>query len=481
MVGPDFTIDPLDDLPLAIFPDWAARYVEEKAWVLQVDPTLVALSVLVATSLAIHAKAEIHVRGDWIEQTGIWTCAALRSGNRKSPALYQPLRPVREWEREECERRRAYHDRIQSAMDLLKPTQRREMRIYKLAQPPLPFLVYTSDVTPEALAEQMARAGGCMGVVSDEPTSVAKILTGLYGAQGQTANAGIYMAAYTGSDYRRHRVKAPDVILRRPSLVLGLIGQPSVLDALCASEELIDLGFVGRMIVSLPRDMLGDREIHAGSTSAMTEAAYRDGLRAILDTPSREPLPIRETIPSDPEPWPTDPPPRYTLELDGDATAMHMEAERLIEPMLATQGLLGELSDFGGKLSGTIARVAALLHALHYTSEWQRRAIGEEALHGGVLVGRYALGQVLRLHSGARREAAESALVERVYAAAREECDGHTPPMVTLRALTRRLIPGNGRGKIKSVDQLLELVDILETERRFVADHASRGRRWLVQ
>ena len=101
-----------EDFPVLSLPEWAARYVIQLADVLQVDPTVIALSVLGATAIAVQPKAELAVRGGWVEPLSFWALVALRSGNRKTPALLRPMAPLRKYEREENQARDDYRERL---------------------------------------------------------------------------------------------------------------------------------------------------------------------------------------------------------------------------------------------------------------------------------------------------------------------------------------------------------------------------------
>src|ERR1043165_7914013 len=99
---------PREEFPVAGLPPWARDYVIALSYVLQVEPVVIALSVLGATAIAVQAKAELAVRGGWGEPLSFWALVALRSGNRKTPALLRPLRPLRDFERTENDLRDSY-------------------------------------------------------------------------------------------------------------------------------------------------------------------------------------------------------------------------------------------------------------------------------------------------------------------------------------------------------------------------------------
>jgi len=472
---------PREDLPLPALPRWARDYVEGLAHVLQVDPTVVALTVFGALAIGVQGKAELAVRGGWVEPLSFWTLTALRSGNRKTPALLRPLAPLRSHERAANEARDEYRRRLRAHADAISPSAAdRKRRAQELAdaEPPAREL-FGGDLTPEAIALALAEQHESYAVVTDEPTSLALVLGGLY-SEGH-ANTGVFMAGYSGSPYRRRRVKSPGARLERPSLSLVLVGQPSVFEDLTSRENLIELGFVGRLLVARPRDLLGERAVHSDGIDPEVEAAYSHELRTILAAPDMEPLPdVRSGWEGDPPAWPKGPRPRHRLELTPEARALHLDAEAEIEPLLAESEVLGNLSDFGAKLSGLIARVAGLLHVAHHTETWWRDPVGVEVMGWAVEVGRYALGQVLALWSEGAQERREAILADHVLERGRKLVSNGAG-LLTWRALSRSLVQGNGRGRIRSSEDLRRLVDQLVERGDLIPDRTStRGERWVL-
>lgn len=478
-------IEPREDFPMHILPGWAGDYVTSLAHVLQVEPCVPALAVLGAVATAVQGKAELHVRGGWDEQLAFWCFVALRSGNRKTPALTKPLGPLFRHQKAENERRDTYRKAIEEAMERIPPRAadaKSRRKALEEALPPRCEMVAT-DTTPEALVLMLSEQNESVTLATDEPTSIAQIMAGLYSERGG-ANLGIFMAGYSGSPYVRKRVKSASASLEHPALSLLLFGQPRVLDDLAGRENLIELGFVGRLLLVRPPDRLGDRAVHADEVPEPVRDAYYQGVETVLAAPWRTGLPdTRQTWVEDPPPWPQGPVPRFRLQMTEAACAAHMDFERELEPMLQEHEALGDLSDFGGKLAGQVARVAGLVHVLDHPEAWWQEPVDELAMAAGIEVGRYALGQVLGLYSERARERATEEMAEQVHAKAKALVNGHPAGQrfVTWRQLYRRCVAGNGRGKIRTKETLRDVVEELEESGRLTRDpHWKRGERWLV-
>ena len=477
-------LTPHKDFPVEGLPLWARDFVECLAHVLQIDRAVVAISVLGATALAVQGMARVHVRARWYEQLAFWAFVTLRSGNRKSPALSQPLAPIRRWEKERNKALDIYRAEIERCAETnkKKPPRLRELNE---AKPPR-FNFYVTDATMEALALELKHQNEACGVITDEPTSIERVMSGIY-SEGGSANIGILNSGYTGDSYRRARVKSEGAFLEHPVLTMVLFGQPGVFDELTKAKRLIDVGFVGRFFVSRPPDLLGQREVHNDEVPEGVRRAYEEAMFQILDAPRvpgselpdiQHPEVYAGAFP----PWPTGPLDRYKLKLTQEARVLHMGIEARIEPLLAEGAVLGDLSDFGGKLSGQIARWAGLLHVQHHVADWWRLPIDDVVMGWAIEIGRYSLGQILSIHSEKARADNDAKLADNAYdIACQIAANGGVPPMVTWSQLSRRLISGHGRGKIKSTEELDAIVDLLVQQGRLVLDtHYRRGRRWLV-
>lgn len=477
-------LTPRSRFPVGQLPRWVRDYVEAEAHVLQVDPVVVALSVLGATALVMQGKAEIGVRGDWVEPLSLWVMTALRSGNRKSSSLLRPLEPLRAYESEENAARAEYRQRLaerEASLSGKGAERARRVAELKAAAPP-DLQLFGGDLTPEAIALALAEQGESYAVVTDEPVSLSAVLGGVY-SEGKS-NPGIYMAGYSGSPYRRRRVKSPSVDLARPALSLLLCGQPAVFNDLAAQERLIEVGFAGRFLLALPEDQLGYRAVHSSGVPEEVRDLYRLNMRAICTAPEPEPLPdVRGSwVPEHPEPWPAGPRKRRRLLLTPEARELHRQTEERIEPLLRQDAPLGELSDFGAKLAGNIARCAGLLHALEHPESWGQETVGVATMELAIEIGRFALGQVLTIFGEGARARADEAMANYVHQRAQKLGANGAAGIVGWSALSRSLVQGNGRGRIRDTETLQALVAILEERGALTRDLTyTRGKRWLVR
>ena len=480
-------LTPREDFPIDVLPDWARTYAEKLAYVLQIDPSVPALSIMGVTALAVQGKAQVAARDGWAEPLSFWCFVGLKSGNRKTPALLRPAAPLYDAMERENLHREKFIQCLDERIEVLKTTKgtkdkASKLRRFEESRPPLLDL-FATDATMEAIPLRLAEQNESYGIVTDEPNSISKIMQGLYSADGKSANLGIMLSGYSGGLYRRTRVKSPTANLKSPALTVMLIGQPAVLTELSEDSELEGLGFFARMLVASPPDLLGYRKVVTEGIPFDVKERYEKGIQRIHAVPHVTKLPTLYPgyLEDPPEPWPKGLLPRHDLQFEPDAFSVHIEIETRIEPMLREGGILGAVADFGAKLSGQIARWAGLLHCLHQEGEWAKSSIPVARVDGAVEIGRYALHEVLKWAAGTKKAEDE----DKTLVAIRRHIKTLAPgigKVFSSRQLYRKMV--GPRSGIKTGDQLHslleDLVDADEIGPVGEARYKGRPTKWVV-
>jgi hypothetical protein len=324
---------------------------------------MLALAVLAA---AAARKIIIAVRPGWVEPVNLFVVSVLAPGNRKSAVESHITAPVVDFERQEAERRgpeiakaaeerKIKEQRLQHLRSLAakaKPdeaaTHAAEARdlaalLAGTAVPECPR-IFVDDITPERLATLLTLHDGRMAVFSAEG-DLFDLMAARY---GNAPNFGVYLRGHLGDELRVDQVNRPSEIVHRPAITLGLAVQPDVIASLSATKSLRGRGLLGRFIYSLPLSPLGRRRPDAPDIPATVAATYHVRVLALLR------LPFGTNSFGQPA--------AQTLRLEPAATAALRAFEAWIEPQLADTGALGTMTDWAGKLVGTTARIAALLH-----------------------------------------------------------------------------------------------------------------------
>ena len=204
----------------------------------------------------------------------------------------------------------------------------------------------TQDITPERLGTLMAENGGRMAVISDEG-GIFDILAGRYSKAG-APNLDLFLQGHSGSPVRVDRRSREAVLINTPALTLVLTPQPDVLRSLSEHKAFRGRGLLARFLFTLPPSPVGTRTHDTIPIPAHTRDAYS----RCIDTALK--------IPSVPDGFP------LSLRFSSRAFARWKEFRIFVERQMAEDGRLQEILDWGSKLPGAVARIAAVIHCSLY-------------------------------------------------------------------------------------------------------------------
>ena len=394
---------PLPELDLDGVPDPLAKMVEATSRALEVPPELPFALGITAVSALLIGRVVIEVDDGWVERPGLYTATILDPAERKTPALrlmtgvldeYQARRVAEEEaaiaqrrsERQvierEVEQARRYvakardqergqrgDQKTQKLFDRVAEEEHLAQLVRRLVEFPEPveFCLLTEDATPEALILYLNEHGR-IAVLSDEG-GLFDVLAGRYSNSG-AANLDVVLTGYTGGPVRGRRVgsdgvgrrwQIPDV-----SMALGFAVQPDVLAAVMENRQMVRRGFAQRFLFLLPAGRVGRRR---GDTKAVPESvqrAWRSRLIELAGTPDSPPYP--------PEPGPEGGSGGYGGESQGShAVSLSSGAREVVRSLAAVtearmtpEGDLFAIRGWGGKLVGTLCRVAAAFHFIRH-------------------------------------------------------------------------------------------------------------------
>ena len=391
----------LPPFPVSALPPVLGELVMAVAIASQTPPDLAGLLALATVAAAVGKTAVVQVREGWVEPLAFWALVALPSGHRKSAVFRDLTDPLRDWEAQQATAARetvalAASERRQLEAALAQAEQAaaragtddqaervavREAAARALArhQAPTTPLLSVGDTTPEALAQALLTQGGALAVLAPEG-GLFETLAGRY--SNGVPNLDLFLNGYSGEDYRRTRGQQTDII-REVTLTLALTVQPDVLRGLAHQPSFRGRGLLARFWYALPPSAIGQRQIAPPPVAAAVRAAYATHITALLGL--RSPLHA-------PAPTP------HILTLTPDAIAHGIAWETEIEGMLGEFEPLGGIADWGMKLAGTTARVAALLHLAHYGEGGLTRPITEPTMARAITLARWAIPHALAAH-----------------------------------------------------------------------------------
>jgi hypothetical protein len=385
------------DLATCIPPGLAPfrEFCEAVAEALQVPPDAVAPLALALASIGTSRALELKLAPDWRETAPLWFAALAESGERKSALLGLLADAVYTWQASEsahlrdalasyAEQREALAARLAASRGKLAraagpdrdalENETRDLAVELEKTPPLasPSLI-TSDSTPEALRDLLARNGEKAAWVSAE-VDAGQLLGTRYAKSGG-ANFDLLLKAFTGDFVTAHRI-GRDVTLDRPALALALFVQPAAVAEVLRDGYARERGLVPRLCLIAPASRMGSRTLHPAAVPPELLQWWGDTLRRLLDLPWPGRVILTATGPARSEAAP------HVVLLAPEAVAILDGLRADIERRIGEAGDLRPICGFASKLPGVVARLALTFEAMQdarageVTAETMRAACG---------------------------------------------------------------------------------------------------------
>ncbi|MFD7642323.1 YfjI family protein [Kitasatospora sp. NPDC059795] len=378
----------LPAFPVAALPEWLGEMVAAVAEETQTPADLAGCMGLAALSTACGGRAVVAVRGRWRESVNLYTVIALPPGNRKSAVVSEMTRPLLAVEKVLIERSTHLRAEAETTAKLARaaaekaaakaanaaPDERDALtaEAIDLAQaaehstvPPRPQLM-ADDVTPESLASLIAEQGGRMAVISAE----GGIFDTIAGRYSGTPNLEVFLKGHAGDMLRVNRQGRDSQFIESPALTMGLAVQPSVFRDIAKAKGFEDRGLLARFLYSLPKSMVGFRNLTPDLIPEHVADTYVAQLTALAVT-------MHE--------W-TDP---AVLTLSPEADAVLLAYQYRTEHAQRPGAALAHVATWAPKLDGAVCRIAGLLHlATHPAGGWTR-PISADTLTAATAIGDY--------------------------------------------------------------------------------------------
>lgn len=363
----------LPTLPTSCIPvPWLRDMIEAVAAMTETPPELACLLSLAVVATATQRQYCVELSRSHTEQLSLWACAALLSGERKSPVLKIMTRPLLDFERrqsaalsgamQEADAARQLSDekikflrhKAARASGADADALRQALQKEAASAPEVPCepRYWTQDTTPEELAALLADHGGAMAILCDE-AGIFDILAGRY--SNGIPNLDLVLQAYSGMPVRVDRRSRVSTYLASPKLTICVTPQPSVLQGLARQPSFRGRGLLSRFYYAVPRSKVGSRELVDQPIPEAVEARYDAAITTLLD---------KSVLGSD----------LRRLTFARDAYAEWKDYQRHMETEMRPGGGFEHLTDWGSKCPGGAARIAGILHCA-------KHAHGEPADH----------------------------------------------------------------------------------------------------
>lgn len=419
-----------------------------------------ALGVLAA---AVQKKAKVKAKGDWTESLCLYILLIARSSERKSPIMRKMTKPIELYEEmvnakmaediEEYDNQEKFFKKKikylegKAARGVIDYTDAQKAREELAAlEPTRPLRLTAGDVTPEVLVNLLEENNERMAIFAAE----GGLFGTMSGRYSGAVNIDVFLNAYSQDKMTVDRVGRRTRILRDAHLTMVMAVQPHVVCEFEARKEFQELGLTGRFLYAMPDSLVGTRnsreapdvppEIEAAYCELVTEllamdAGIKGGVMLEMTEEARD----------------------LFFDFDYDTESRLTEDYECIEP-------------FAGKVSGTVLRMAGILHYAAHGPRASEISISRSTVAKAIDLAEYYLAEKLRIFNMTSSDAETQAaayVLKRILTAGKD-------------SLTKREIAQRCKGKGMHADDVESPLALLAAHHYLVpvpAEYAGTGRR----
>jgi len=362
---------PFDDMKLPHFPLDAmpvclrgfAQIVREVSKSNQTPEDMTALLLMTIAAGCLGGRVKVVTNNRYTELATLFTAIFVLSGTRKSSVYGALLKPVIDYQKQWRADMRAEIEGNKNELDILKKQIEKlkkdivksgdeeasglqdelkdKERVFAEFDKPteLPMIFMETDFTVESLAPKIQANGGTLSLFDHEGAFWNEV-AGRY-TQGQSQTNDLILKSYDGHPVTVSRVGRGDIFIERACLAIGLIVQPTKIEELRNKRSLDDTGLIPRFILSVPVDTVGYREMRTAAVPQYVYDDYNDRIEKLLG--------LRQYN-------------EIVLRMDEATTDRFMHYCESIEVRLREGRDLYPMRAWASKLTGRVARIAAVLH-----------------------------------------------------------------------------------------------------------------------
>jgi hypothetical protein len=349
------------EFPADVLPSSVADFILAAADNIQAHADMVGPCALGALEIACRGRYPVRLPNGHTERPCLYIAPVAPPSERKSSVIGTVMKPLTDYEIKYNAARAGEVKQSQSARKILearvaaleqeaakaKSEENREKARRELEcvnedlaafEPVSTLRLFGGDVTPEKLADLMYAQRETFALVSAEGG-------GLFDNINRYCEKGgldIYLSGHSGDMVNVDRKSGTSVMLRHPTLNIVALCQPVVIETLFGDKEKAGRGLLSRILFVKCRSLVGRREPVSRPIAPPIKERYADLCLSMLAADTEGEL---------------------AFDLGGfDAYCRFFrEVEPLLEP---DSGELSFMGDWAGKVCGTMARLAGLIHCI---------------------------------------------------------------------------------------------------------------------
>ena len=386
----------IQPFPMQSLPPLLRDYLKAVADYVQVTPEMAVLPLLSVLALCVQSKAVIkHTGNSHTEPLNLYTITVASPGERKSGSLKEFMRPVEEFQEHynkihatEIEEYRTERTFLENQKSNAMRGKNADLHTAKTISKQISELerkhelvLNVSDATPEALAMEIYRQGGKIGIIDDEG-SVFDVLSGIY-SSGQS-NINIFLKAYDGSNYTILSRTKDNIELKSPLLTMGLMVQPEHFQEAMNNKQFSGRGFIHRFLFSFPESKAGYLKMSSPDIPETLQNRYSELIKRLLRLPESELIPV--------------------IRCNREAELLFSDYHEHLQKEIRDGGIFENLKEWASKQFARALRIAGILHICeHEPTEW---LTGQTAMNS-IAIAMWAENHALNALSGSASEPQE--------------------------------------------------------------------------
>lgn len=369
------------DFPTESLPGPLVSFVESLAESTQTPEEMAGILSMGVLATAFQSKFTVEITPDWKEPLCLYCVAVAPPGERKTAVISALTKPIYEYEAEQREleaveiaQNQTERALLEKALEAAKNSatkgkgnfaEKRAEALELSAQLAQfkdmhPFRLLADDTTPEKLVDLMDIQGGCITVCSAE----GGVFDSMAGRYEKGANFDVYLKGHAGDMIVVDRIGRRTNSIPDPRLTMLLTIQPEVLSGLMGNTTFRGRGLCGRFLYAMCKSKVGHREISPSPVPDRVRMEYRAFIRRILSTQ-----------------W------SGTIHLSPEADEIRKSYQGYIEQKLGNEW--ENMRDWGGKLTGAMVRIAALMHAAEAQGDPTETPISPEVMAGATSIAEF--------------------------------------------------------------------------------------------
>ena len=438
------------DFPVEALPGPLGAFVECLAESTQTPEEMGGTLSLGVLATAFQRRYEVEVTRDWREPLCLYSSAVAPPGERKSAVISALNKPIYEYEAEvraveaaEIAQNQTERALLEKALEAAKNSAAKgranfeEMRAEALElsarlaefKDKHPFRLLADDTTPEKLVDIMDAQGGCITVSAE-----GGVFDSMAGRYEKGANFDIYLKGHSGDPITVDRIGRKANHIKALRLTMMLTIQPDVLNGVMNNSTFRGRGLCGRFLYAVCKSKVGHRAISPPPVPDRVRDEYRAFVRRILSDQGSG-----------------------IIRLSPEADEVRKSYQAYIEKKLGSEWEF--MRDWGGKLTGAVVRIAALMHAAECLGPPTDSPISAETMASATSLGEFFSGHAEAAYQlmGANESQADAKYILKRLSAVR------------LNRVTRSELTRLCRGKFGKAEDMTAALNIL-VERRYLQE-----------